>query len=758
MAKRRLTDIECNYIVSKLKKINAGTKDIAEKNAQEINYVNILQLRDYEVYPEIVEQLCTTYYNTYLKSIIHPGKTIGMAQSAALGGPLTQLNLNTFHQVGSAKSVGIEAFKELFNGTAIRKDEVTLLHFINKNMTYEEVVEHKKYVVCTSIGSLLSKKPEIIENKNIDYWWYPLYLDIVTYNSTEVKVLDSNKFLRLKFNINLLFKYKITLTEIVNKLEIFRDVKILNCVPSPLHLGIIDVYPITSKIMDVIKSTIDDDSSEGIYEDNAAIIYLQQVLIPNLDSLLIKGVENIRNLLPVSINMYSLFINEEMDKDNNWYLWIDLIKIRTYGGGIKKIFDFLESANIKILNKKSNLPNSSWEEKDFLEGDGRSIHVSMPKIIEKIENGKITFLPENKEKIIYLLNKSKITILSEHENEITVADNVNIQFLIMKNNSPLTYLKIKIDNEDQEIRNWVNTKRSTGVILPKYNYSNFYRCAKYVYAELSGTNLKKILSLPFSDSSNTISNNPHEMLQVFGIETCRNYIALNFYQMLSDTGSYIYPGYINLIPDFMTNKGIIIAMTSKGITQFGRGAFADASFQEPFSHFIKAAVSGRNEPVEPTSGCVFLGKRIPIGTGLSKIILDKTILEELNLNDKSEFTNEEKNFKGGISIEESITLKDEDTFDEKVKKLAKKTVTIILTNNVGKKGPVPIVQKMNITLPQIVVDLIGIKQEKEEIIPKLHGLTIEKSLSKLYVNFNVVEKKVNFVDIDFYIQNINKYI
>lgn len=758
MGKRKIVDNDCDYILSDLSRVVAGTKDISIKIASEINYVNKLQLRDFEIHPEIIEDMKKEYYRQYRKSVIQPGKAIGMVSAASIGAPMTQLNLNTFHQVGSAKSVGIDAFKELFNGTAIRKDESTILHFVNKNLTFEDVLEYRRHIIGISIGSLILKKPEVMTTTLEDNeWWYDLYSKIVG-----KKDMSSSHFLRLEFNLNLLYKYRITLSDIVNKIESLAQIKIVNCIPSPIHIGIIDVYPITSKIMEVISNTGD---NIGVLAENSSVIYLQQIFIPNLDTLLIKGIKNIRNLFPISINIYSLFINEEMKIDGTWILWLDLIKIRTYGVGIKKIFSYLENAGFNVLNKAKILPDKEWEEKDFFtsETNGRYVHISMPKIIDSISKDKKTVtIYYSSSLLLNILEKNKIKYIEKNDNYVIIPYMDN-PMKILEKNSPLDFLNNKLKFEEDEIKVWINQERSKGVILPKYKYSDFYKSSKYVYCELVGSNLKQLLSLPFVDSKNTISNNPHEILDTFGIETCRNYISLNFYQMLNDTGSYIYPGYIYLIPDFMTNKGIIIAMTSKGITKFERGAFADSSFQEPFVHFTKAAMTGKKELVIPTSSCIFTGKRIPIGTGLPKLICVNAILSELFKLTKNDETDSDSKYSGGLPVmKEDMTLNDKDnTFEEKIKKLSKKIKTVPpnLANNVYvvKKGPVPLIIKTIDNSPQILENILNF-EKRNLLIPKLAGLNIREALEKISKNITNQENKVKKIDIEMYVNNINNYI
>jgi hypothetical protein len=793
--KRHLTDEEMNDILSGLPEIIAGTDEVSKKLRKEISATQKLHLRDFLVYDEILPGLKQWYINQTRRSVIQPGSAIGIMTASAIGAPMTQLNLNTFHQAGSAKSVGIDAFKELFNGTAVRKEENTNLHFRDKNLSFEEVLEYRRSLVGISVGAVtLSTEVKRWESGH-EEWWYSLYEDVV---KKRRKVGKSKFYVRMYLNKLAMYKYKITMNDIVNKLEndSSGDIQTLTCVPSPISHAIIDVFTVDQVIQDTIKTKINSEDYAGINEQNASIIYLQQIFIPSLNTLTIKGVPNIISLTPITVPTLSIIRTEEqlVDNDSEWLLWLDNIKIRTSGLPITKLFDLLSMLDVEVLNKRdaplSKSGNDSIYEKDYLteESNGRYVHIRMSEEWVRKSPRKLIKRYEKEEKKLRLFTDDKDSLLELLDNYSIPTVEINDYILIsppkkgdiisflQEKYTPMNLISKEVNEEQEKMRLWKEDEKEKGVIYPIYPYTDFYRSSQYVYAELLGSNLKMLVSLDFVDSSRTLSNSPFEILMTFGVETCRNYIALNFYEMLKINMAYINPKYIYLISDFMTNKGVIIPITSKGITKFERGAFADSSFQEPLTHFIRAAVSGRKEPVTSTSASVFFGKRMPIGTGMPRLELVNEVLESLKDVDVSEFLvknlRDIENKDNLVSVNDHMMYGNEEEFDENVQEILGKISGVETTvkemselktslKGVGPKGPIPAVKQTIFVLPPTVAALLSLIEDTT-YIPPMRGVTANDLLNSitqgLLRNMREGERTVQMINEDDFTANIYDFI
>lgn len=75
----------------------------------------------------------------------------------------------------------------------------------------------------------------------------------------------------------------------------------------------------------------------------------------------------------------------------------------------------------------------------------------------------------------------------------------------------------------------------------------------------------------------------------------------------------------------MTNYGILTGFTHNSTSLKNFGAYYNSSFEQALQSFKKAALSGKEEMIDPVSTCVLFGKRCNFGTGMFKL-LNKNIL------------------------------------------------------------------------------------------------------------------------------------
>lgn len=136
---------------------------------------------------------------------------------------------------------------------------------------------------------------------------------------------------------------------------------------------------------------------------------------------------------------------------------------------------------------------------------------------------------------------------------------------------------------------------------------------------VQGSNLYKVLQLPFVNSSKVSTNNLREIEKHLGIEAARQFLFDELKATMGDNGS-IKDRYISLLVNRMTCSGRIKSVSRHGI---GRevGVFAKSSFEESFDNFVKA---GLNQEVETTvsgASAVALGTLAKLGTGFVDLVL-----------------------------------------------------------------------------------------------------------------------------------------
>ena len=137
-----------------------------------------------------------------------------------------------------------------------------------------------------------------------------------------------------------------------------------------------------------------------------------------------------------------------------------------------------------------------------------------------------------------------------------------------------------------------------------------------------GSQLRDILSMPWTDTYNTTSTNIHEILEIFGIEATRQLIIQEVYKFLEQNGVYVNERHIDLLADFITNQGILIALDRHGIAKSHHSVLTAGSFETVVPFLSKAGVFQDRDNLDGVSPNIILGQIGKFGTGLSSIMME----------------------------------------------------------------------------------------------------------------------------------------
>ncbi len=137
----------------------------------------------------------------------------------------------------------------------------------------------------------------------------------------------------------------------------------------------------------------------------------------------------------------------------------------------------------------------------------------------------------------------------------------------------------------------------------------------------AGTNMKSILEMEAVDKEKTISNDIFEVNDVLGIEAARATIINEIFKVIEGQGLAVDERHIMLVADMMTVDGTIKGITRYGVIGEKSSVLARASFETPIKHLINAALIGERDPLNSVVENVMINQVIPIGTGLSRIVM-----------------------------------------------------------------------------------------------------------------------------------------
>ncbi len=375
--KRKLTELEIKDILDFDPDISSSVpsettnsmiftiKDKLRKQLEKVDIIN-----DVRAVQLLKKEILRHYYT----SKIQPGTPVGMLAASSASEPTMQMTLNTFHHsgIGSARgaTMGLKRIHELLSITKNPESPNMIINFL-PNIPIETI-----YVFSNSLEYLILKdiikttdisRDRILTDKeNKCYRFYrKLYCDDAFDEQKELKYRWS---IRLTFNQEKRYKYRIQLISIVKKLEeIFGDIY---AIPLTEEMNTIDVYIDTANLQLFINEIIKDEevklqldnkdwinkqftiveqpekTTEEIEEEKQKIItikekiFLTSICKKALENVPIQGVEGIQKAYVVKGTRNS-------QQKNLYYVY-------TQGSNLKGIINLMREDILDIKNIYSN--------------------------------------------------------------------------------------------------------------------------------------------------------------------------------------------------------------------------------------------------------------------------------------------------------------------------------------------------------------------------------------------------------------------
>ena len=140
----------------------------------------------------------------------------------------------------------------------------------------------------------------------------------------------------------------------------------------------------------------------------------------------------------------------------------------------------------------------------------------------------------------------------------------------------------------------------------------------------AGNNLKEVITFKEVDVSRTISNDIHEVSDVFGVEVARATIMREIEKVINSQGLDIDERHLKLISDAMTSEGIVKGITRMGIIFQKSSILARASFETPINQFVNATLKENKDELNSVIENIILNQPVPVGTGLPGLMVEVT--------------------------------------------------------------------------------------------------------------------------------------
>jgi DNA-directed RNA polymerase II subunit RPB1 len=178
-----------------------------------------------------------------------------------------------------------------------------------------------------------------------------------------------------------------------------------------------------------------------------------------------------------------------------------------------------------------------------------------------------------------------------------------------------------------------------------------------------GTNLLEILGIKGVDATRTISNDIHEINDIFGIEATREALVNEILDkdVLGDLVNY---RHVSVLVDTMTSKGGLLSIDRHGINRSDIGPLAKCSFEETTDMLTKASIFSEVDNMRGVSANIMFGQQPMCGTSDSMLILDEDLnIEKHSVDDKNWLDNTIDWWKGDEDMKKEICKEEALTFN-----------------------------------------------------------------------------------------------
>ena len=215
-------------------------------------------------------------------------------------------------------TVGVPRFQELLNATHNPRMVNCKIFFKDGNKSINELRNTiNSQLVCLNLKDI-SESINIILDKEQE-WWYNTF-KILYNNSFE----SMNHCISIKLNRKLMYKYRIKIEDIAEKIE--DEYGDLKCVFSPESIGQLDIFVDMSNIRFTEKQLL------FITPENSNEIYLDECVLPILEKMVICGIPGVNTIYYTKTD------------DDEWY-------IETEGCNFRKL---LGHSLIDVTRLRSN--------------------------------------------------------------------------------------------------------------------------------------------------------------------------------------------------------------------------------------------------------------------------------------------------------------------------------------------------------------------------------------------------------------------
>lgn len=525
------------------------------------------QLKRERITPRALPGLVEVIAKKLTQAQVPAGDNVGGKCGEAMGAPVTQMTLNTFHQSGSGKDVGggIDGLRALLNMNETRYPQC-FLHFKNKHLSEREIVAMRKDYVAVPMDALVKDYDiGLAEQEGAlflpteygdDLWWVRAYQALTPALLTDV----SPWYLRVELNTALMVEYGVTPEHIRRTVE----TAVLKVVPSPMRLGVVYLFVDVSSIPKSFMKDKDGDNAVDI-----VILYLQSVVVPSFQDITFRGIPGITKMIP-AVSKTTKIVAEEVlvspTPTPTWRVLLHAGRIKTTGITASYLADLFRQGGFKADVQ-----------------DALTLLVVVPE-------GSASRPPS-----------------------VLINDLVNAEQKATDDRRRLALMEAK------ERKQRVQTIPDGPLV----------RASQYTYGHAFGSGLLRALVHPDLDPYFTYSNEINTVYELFGIEAARNLWILLFTQAMEQAGDTSTDSrHVIMAADILFNQGRPLGITYRGISRQKGSTLAMITVEKAMEGISKVAAVGGLDNTSAASAAIMVGRRGEWGTGYALDLLPDPAAEK----------------------------------------------------------------------------------------------------------------------------------
>jgi hypothetical protein len=761
---RFLTKEEIEIIVDQVP--NTYGADSAENDNIRESIKNYFRdiIKQKKITPEAINSISNQIVKHHNQSRIAAGTTVGSSSSEALSAAPFQAQMNAFHSAGQSRSGagGINEFEELFYAKKNRKIEICTLQYANKTLSFEEVLDTKKdiegcmftqfvqdYLYIKESDKYVKKYDIEMYDSLAKKWWHNDYYITKVLKS---KIPNPHDYvLRIYLNIKEMYKYKVSIQDLVDAFQREHDTPI-SLIYGSIQDAFIDVYACADFVAnkkDVM--VLEAVKCNNQVNDMATSSFYQTIIMPGLSTLRIKGISGITNLTPIKIPVVSVILDDDT---------IAYILYTTINKNIKTLFNLL---SVNVIDEQQDyilLTMPKYENISYFftgkfvlsKGDFSMLnplqYIDLMIKIDKQNNPKnkqtnliktFSLIKELTIERVHIVNLSHKKMkkngieLSMIKNLFKVA-NILIINQNLENYNPV--LLVKIEQNDSLIDYQLTPRNLINKLIKndekKNERTDILKYSELVYAEVLGSNLKGLLSLSFLDKTRLKSNNMHVVASVYGNRAARKLFIDEVFESMSVFG--VTPAHLLLVADVFFSRGVPTGAMFNSVNK-QLGPVDKATVSKAVEIFKASSLHGVNHDISGVSTHIAFGVAPKIGTGYFDIAYHGKEKVSINNEMYTSFKNERAYVDRLAS--EVVALESDDPNKDLQQQYEKEEIKTI------SRAPIPRGKKVNLSFQEPVIRNIATvpvsKYSKAKVEKKEEPFEAKVPVSK-YAKKKVVEE------------------